>query len=157
MRTWNTKTYQVLILIYISDVNKQVVSMPNQNNLIRIITYTYKQAYHAVSKLFTNTKSKFFCSFLAAEIAEGLFLKSSDAAEPRALPSLPADYDSSFQFSRVSMKQPVFFSVSRPSHLKCSYSETNYFKYTRGLKEGLLYARLRSKVRMNSVNRTSSL
>lgn len=70
---------------------------------------------------------------------------------------VPADGDSSFQFSRISMKQRGFFSVSRPSHLKCSYSETNYFKYTRGLKEGLLYARLGSKVRMNSLNRTSSL
>lgn len=63
-----------------------------------------------------------------------------------------------FQFRRMMKQRVDFFSVSIRALLKCSYSETNYLKYTRGLEEGLLYAGLGSKVRaMNSLNRTSTL
>lgn len=71
---------------------------------------------------------------------------------------LPTGIDSIFQFSLVHETTRGFFSIPQPTLVKCSYSETNYLKYTQGLKEGLLYAKLGSKVRaMNSLNRTSAL
>ena len=98
-------------------------------------------------------------TILIADVDEGVFINPAITAMNSPTLRVPTDADSIFQFSLVlTWNNAWIFSISQPALEKCSYSETNYLKYTQGLKEGLLYAKLGSKVRaMNSLNRTSAL
>lgn len=72
--------------------------------------------------MFTNNIFQYnFATLLVADIEDGLYRKSTSAGM-----GVPAGDDSIFQFSRIYKTT----GLSRPSHLKCGYSETNYLKHT---------------------------
>lgn len=117
-----------------------------------MITSYYNLLYFC-QKPFTNTYNfeKYFCN---ARNWKRSSLMGIDLSH-----FVPKDAVGIFQFSCMKQRSEFFpLLVTYPSHLKCSFSETNYLKYARGPKKGLLYARLESEVRaMNSLNRMPTL